>query len=255
MEEDALTRYVWICLLVLADKEGFIDMTAQSIARTINIDEKLVRSAINKFCQPDKASRTPEDDGRRLEPIRSSFGWRVINYVKYSNLRDSEHRREQNKEAQRRHRERVANKKLTKRVSKCQHVSAMSAHVDTDTDTDTNTDTDSVAKTPQAELVNYFSVKFKQKTGKEYIVSSGKDYKLAFDLLKCVDLSRGRELVDNFFNSTDKFILDAGYTFGVFISQINKLQSVNALTVQLTSDQINNFRQLANLKPKKEINA
>lgn len=93
MEEDVAIRYVWFCFLVLADKDGTIDMTIPAIARRINIDEDLVKKAIEKFVMPDEKSRTPDCDGRRIEPIRESFGWRVINKSYYDSLRSEAERR------------------------------------------------------------------------------------------------------------------------------------------------------------------
>lgn len=94
MEEDVETRYIWFCLLTLADKEGFIDITIPAIARRINLKEEIVSNAIEKFMLPDKTSRTPDFEGRRLEKIRESFGWQVLNYVHYRDLRNDEARRE-----------------------------------------------------------------------------------------------------------------------------------------------------------------
>lgn len=127
MEEDLEVRYIWLCLLTLADKEGFIDMTIPAIARRINLDEKYVTKAIERFMQPDPASRTVEKEGRRLESIRENFGWQIINYQYYRDLRNQEERREQNRLAKRRERKRED-------VSKCQQSSSMSANTDTDAD-------------------------------------------------------------------------------------------------------------------------
>lgn len=82
MEEPVEVRYVWICLLALADQEGFIDMTVPAIARRINVGVLVVEKAIKIFLQPDETSRTPTNKGRRLEKIRDSFGWKIVNNVK-----------------------------------------------------------------------------------------------------------------------------------------------------------------------------
>lgn len=105
MEEDVETRYVWFCLLTLADRDGFVDMTTSSIARRINIDEDKVIKAIDKFIKPDLSSRTKGDEGRRLEKIRESFGWKITNYTHYRDLKTDEMRREYMKDYMRTHRE------------------------------------------------------------------------------------------------------------------------------------------------------
>jgi hypothetical protein len=61
-----------------------------------------VRELFAIFEAPDQDSRTPEDDGRKLE--RFDDGWIVINYSKYREKRDPDERREQVREAVRRHR-------------------------------------------------------------------------------------------------------------------------------------------------------
>lgn len=94
MEEDLETRYVWFCLLTLADKEGFVDITIPAIARRINLNEQAVTKAIEKFMLPDLSSRTPTSDGKRLEKIRDTFGWKIINYLYYRDLRNEDSRRE-----------------------------------------------------------------------------------------------------------------------------------------------------------------
>src|ERR1035437_5927998 len=105
MEEDVSTRYVWQSLLILSDREGFIDKIIPAIARRIAIPEEIVRQAIEKFCQPDPKSRTPENEGRRLEPIRESFGWKIINYCHYRDIKNEEDKREYKREYMREKRE------------------------------------------------------------------------------------------------------------------------------------------------------
>lgn len=94
MEENLGIRYVWFCLLALADKEGFIDMTIPAIARRINTEESLVKDSIKLFCSPDPKSRNASEEGRRLVPMRESFGWQVVNYLHYRDLKDQTARTE-----------------------------------------------------------------------------------------------------------------------------------------------------------------
>lgn len=135
MEEDALVRYTWICLLILADKDGVIDMTLPSIARTINIDLAVVTKSIELFMQADPNSRTKDNSGRKLEKIRDTFGWKILNFAYYNNLRNEDERRERNKEAAYRYRRKLASSSVIARHNK----SSASAHTDTYTDTDTDT--------------------------------------------------------------------------------------------------------------------
>jgi hypothetical protein len=76
---------------------------------------------------PDKDSsdrmRNPENEGRRIEEVPGGF--RILNYLYYRGLRNEDDRREQNKLAQRRHRDGI---RLVNGSSKCQPSSAKVSH-------------------------------------------------------------------------------------------------------------------------------
>ena len=76
---------LWPVLLSMADKHGRIDVTPQFIAGVTGLDIDEVAACIQRFCGPDKFSRTKADDGRRLEPIdpEREWGWRVVNHAAY----------------------------------------------------------------------------------------------------------------------------------------------------------------------------
>lgn len=92
--EDYLSRLVFIDLLILADRHGQVDMTAAAIARRTNVPPRIVKSALAKLSSPDNASRTPTDEGRRIVPLDShrDWGWQIVNYEHYRNLRDEDQR-------------------------------------------------------------------------------------------------------------------------------------------------------------------
>lgn len=73
--------------------------------------EDLVQDAIDFLCAPDPKSTTPAEGGRRLVKI-GQFDYRVVNGAKYLAIRNEEARREQNREAQRRKREKEQGKAL-----------------------------------------------------------------------------------------------------------------------------------------------
>jgi len=99
ISEDYLVRHVFMDLLVLADEEGVVDKTPGAISRITNVPLEIVETAIRKLCQPDPHSRTKEEDGRRLMLIdeHRDWGWRIVNYPKYRNIRDEEARRISNR--------------------------------------------------------------------------------------------------------------------------------------------------------------
>lgn len=95
-------------MIVLCDLAGFIDMTPQAIAARTSIPFEIIAKGIELLEQPDKYSRTPDCDGRRIERIDADrpWGWRVVNHEYYRTLQDADTVREQNRERQRKWRER-----------------------------------------------------------------------------------------------------------------------------------------------------
>jgi hypothetical protein len=75
---------VWLVLLALQQRGGIIDAHPSYIATVSGIPQADIELAIKHFCEPDPASRTPENDGRRLVPLEGKgFGWRVVNHDRY----------------------------------------------------------------------------------------------------------------------------------------------------------------------------
>ena len=75
----------WLMLLALADKNGEIDSTPQYISAITGMPVDILQECIERFMQPDPMSRTPDNDGRRLELIDPDrgWGWRLVNHGKY----------------------------------------------------------------------------------------------------------------------------------------------------------------------------
>jgi len=121
------TWSTFVFMLAHCDADGVIDMTPQAISRRSCIPMDKVKAALEHLESPDPQSRTSELDGRRIERLddHRDWGWRIVNYVSYRNMRDQEQRREQNRESQTRRRERVSTRQQpSAAVSTCQHVSA-----------------------------------------------------------------------------------------------------------------------------------
>ncbi len=72
-------------------------------------------------------------------------------------------------------------------------------------------------------LLEYFVLKYKEKTTKDYVINWAKDLKILKDLLKILSEGELRGRIDQFFDGKDAFREQAGYTVGVFRSQINRL--------------------------------
>ncbi len=93
--EDHEVRHCFMDLLVLSDQDGVVDMTTEAIARRTNVPIDLVRRCIGELCKPDSRSRSHEESGARIKLIDShrDWGWQIINYAHYRELRDEESRR------------------------------------------------------------------------------------------------------------------------------------------------------------------
>ena len=87
-------------LLVLADKDGNVDMTASAISRRTTIPLEIIEKGIQALLLPDPESRTPTEDGKRIVPLSEgrAWGWRVVNYLHYRQLKREDDRRAYHKE-------------------------------------------------------------------------------------------------------------------------------------------------------------
>jgi hypothetical protein len=90
------TRIVWVSMLAMADRKGRIWASVPGLARRAGVTLEECEKALERFQAPDKYSRTPDNEGRRIEPIDG--GWKLLNYDKYRTLRDEEARREYQRE-------------------------------------------------------------------------------------------------------------------------------------------------------------
>lgn len=102
--EDDKTRIVWITMLAIADKNGEIQASIPGLARIAGVPVSDTEIAIQKFLEPDEHSRTPDDEGRRIEKIDG--GWSLLNHAKYRLMASKDESKTSNAERQRRHRER-----------------------------------------------------------------------------------------------------------------------------------------------------
>lgn len=85
LAEDYRVRLVFEDLLKLADKDGIVDITKESIARRTNVPLEIVSLGITALESPDPSSRTPDHEGRRIIRLDAhrTWGWRIVNFLKY----------------------------------------------------------------------------------------------------------------------------------------------------------------------------
>ena len=108
--EDPHLRHFFMDMLVLADRDGVVDMTPTAIAARTRLPLDEVKGYLDRLEKPDPESRNPEEDGRRLVKIdmRRTWGWRVTNYEKYRRIGSKEDSNEKARVRMERHRERNA---------------------------------------------------------------------------------------------------------------------------------------------------
>lgn len=124
-------------MIVLADADGIVDMTPQAMSARTSIPFEIIEAGLKKLEAPDPYSRTPGNDGKRIELIdeHRPWGWHIVNHEKYKKLRDADEVRAQNRERQQRFRDK---KHVTERNAASREVTACntkSRHTDTYTDT------------------------------------------------------------------------------------------------------------------------
>lgn len=123
--------------LVLADKNGIVDMTVSAIARRTTIPIEIIQEGIDELLKADPESRTPAEEGRRIIPLSNerNWGWLVVNYKHYRDLRNEEERAEYHRNYY--HDVRKAKLKNVEKVEiqTTQQFSNDYTYTDTDTDT------------------------------------------------------------------------------------------------------------------------
>jgi len=103
ISEDYISRHVFMDLLVLADREGIVDMTLTAISRRTNVPVEVIEQAIQKLLLPDPTSRSDSHEGCRIAPLDNhrDWGWYIVNFSKYRDMRDEEARKSYFREYQR----------------------------------------------------------------------------------------------------------------------------------------------------------
>lgn len=103
-EEDLATRVVWITLLAMCDQDGMVAAVETALTRRARVSKKECRRALHVLESPDPNSRTPDNEGRRIERVPG--GWLILNYRAHRDKKDAATERARTRERVRRHRER-----------------------------------------------------------------------------------------------------------------------------------------------------
>jgi len=117
---------VFTNLLAHADQFGVIDRHWKAIADETGLPIDRVQAAIKSLSEPDKESRSAEMDGRRIYCLdgHREWGWKIVNYGKYRAIRSEEDRKEQNRLAQERWRNKQKSNNNKPRKPKSAHTEA-----------------------------------------------------------------------------------------------------------------------------------
>ncbi len=91
-------------MLALADKNGEVMASVPGLSRVAGIPIPATQAGLQKFLSPDEFSRTPDEEGRRIEVVPG--GWSILNYAKHRRMASLDEEKEKNKERQQRYRDR-----------------------------------------------------------------------------------------------------------------------------------------------------
>lgn len=80
-QEPPEVRVVWITMLALADRDGYVGASVPGLAKAAGVSVDVTEAALDKFGQPDPQSRSQEREGRRIE--EAPGGWRILTYQKH----------------------------------------------------------------------------------------------------------------------------------------------------------------------------
>lgn len=122
-------------MLAMADRNGRVWASIPGLANRARVPLEDAKLAIATFLGPDEYSRTPDNEGRRIEPIDG--GWRLLNHEKYRSIRDEETTKEakRNYINKRRAAEREAKPSTVEQVSNTVERGRDNAEADTEADT------------------------------------------------------------------------------------------------------------------------
>jgi DNA-binding Lrp family transcriptional regulator len=79
-----LEFYVFVCMILLADSDGMVEMPVEKLADRISLPVDRVRRALESLSREHIGSRCRAENGARI--LRANGGWRIVNFVAYQSL-------------------------------------------------------------------------------------------------------------------------------------------------------------------------
>lgn len=124
---------VWIALLAKCDAVGIVRGSVPALALLCMVPVPRMVEILDRLASPDPFSRTPDNDGRRIEPLKDGGGWLILNYVKHREI--TQGKSGSHAERQRRYRERLAERDASLSVTRDEryrHEASPKRHRDTE---------------------------------------------------------------------------------------------------------------------------
>lgn len=150
MQPDHVVR-VWLTLLLLADREGFVEVPVPALASRARVSLEHAIESIEVLEAPDEFSRTDEEEGRRILRITEEKTlWKIVNYEFYRKMRTADQKRQYQKMymrdwRKRRKEENSHGEENQDSSSRCDEKVHELAHADADADADAKKTTSSRA--------------------------------------------------------------------------------------------------------------
>jgi len=113
---------VWVTLLALCNADGYVRGSDGWLAGKSKVPLAACQEALQKFQSPDSNSRTPDNDGRRIEQL--SDGWLILNYLSFRDRLSSNPKAVATRARVQKHRERYQALRNTKSVTPTHPASA-----------------------------------------------------------------------------------------------------------------------------------
>jgi len=90
------TRYLWLVMLVMADKTGLVDVAMSGLIIKTGLQREQIEAGLKTLSSPDPDSRTKEFNGVRIAETEGG-GWQILNFDKYKDRLSKEDRKEYNR--------------------------------------------------------------------------------------------------------------------------------------------------------------
>ena len=101
--ESHTTRIVWVTLLAICNANGLVRASRLGLSDRCRVTPEELDRALLVLTSPDPDSRTPDNEGRRVE-YEVGAGWRILNYSQFRERVSDDPIAEANRIRQRKHR-------------------------------------------------------------------------------------------------------------------------------------------------------